>query len=98
MNKRHLKYQQDTGVQVSEQVERLRGMTLTEEIIICPECVAEFTYHPENPNFSNLYDYIQWLEEQITEQEQLLKIAVDLFPDTKEELKIKYFEKNKDQK
>ena len=49
-------------------------------------------------DFEQAYKYIQWLEEQIAEQEQLLDIAIDLIPDTKEELKIKYFEKNKDQK
>ena len=49
-------------------------------------------------DFEQAYKYIQWLEEQNDEQEQLLKIAIDLFPDTNEELKIKYFEKNKDQK
>jgi len=49
-------------------------------------------------DFEQAYKYIQWLEEQNDEQEQLLKIAIDLIPDTKKELKIKYFEKNKDQK
>ena len=43
-------------------------------------------------DFKHLYDYIKWLEELIEEQECLIKIAADLIPDTKDKVKIKFFE------
>ena len=43
-------------------------------------------------DFKHLYNYILWLEELIEEQERLIKITVDLIPDTKNEIKIKFFE------
>ena len=48
MNELHLKYQQDTGIQISKEINLIR-------------------YHSD---FKYLYDYIQWLEEQIETNEK----------------------------
>jgi len=64
MNELHLKYQQDTGIQVSRQVESLCGTQSLQNQFNCPEC--EKLIYPEKEDCSEVYNYIKWLEERCT--------------------------------
>ncbi len=72
MNELHLKYQQDTGIQVSKQVESLYGVYGSSSIEVqCYECEKTFFHDfKREVNCPNVYDYIKWLEEKITTNEK----------------------------
>ncbi|HDY88846.1 MAG TPA: hypothetical protein ENH82_12140 [bacterium] len=71
MKELHLQYQKDTGIQVSEQVESLRGIDSLLSPFNCPECKEIVS--PEEEDCSEIYDYIRWLKNLIEDAQKHVK-------------------------
>ena len=72
MKELHLEYQQDTGIQVSEQVESLHEIDSVLSPFNCPKC-EEIVSPEEEGDCFKIYDYIQWLENLIEDAQKHVK-------------------------